>query len=193
MKLASIHISTVSAKLGVQKEPTSMEIRQPMADMTMRQPQADIQYRQKDAEIRIDQSEAFADAGLKPISQHIQEWAAKGRQQALEATAKAARQGDQLMNIAKGGSGTIQRIAKENSEDPIREVNIGFMPSSPSRVKIDYIPGELDIKINQKSPEIEIKPNYPIIKVRPGDTDIYLKQKPSILFSVVGLNIDYKK
>ena len=88
-----------------------------MAEMTIRQPQADIQYRQKDAKIRIDQSEAFADAGLKPISQHIQEWAAKGRQQALKATAKAAKQGDQLMNIAKGGSDKIERIAKQNSED----------------------------------------------------------------------------
>ena len=140
----------------------------------------------------IDQSEAFADAGLKPVSRMIQEYAEKGKQQVLKAMATTAKQGDQLMNIAKE-SGTIQRLAKENSESPIRDFNIGFVPSSTSKVKKTYIPGELHVKIEQRTPEVKIKANQPIIKVNPGDLEIYLKQKPTLSFKMVGLNVDYQK
>ena len=119
----------------------------------------------------------------------IQEYAEKGRQHVLKATATIAKQGDQLMNIAKGGSDTIQRLAKENSENPIRDFNIGFVPSSASKVKKTYIPGELHMKIDQRTPEVKVKANQPIIKVNPGNLEIYLKQKPSISFTIVGLKI----
>ncbi|GLB60191.1 DUF6470 family protein [Cytobacillus sp. NCCP-133] len=192
MKWPQIQINAVSGKIGIQKTPTAIEMKQPMADMKIRQPHADVKYIQRDAEIKIDQSEAFADAGLKPISQHIQEWAAKGRQQVLKAMATAARQGDQMMKIENKGL-VIQQIAKTNSENPMREFNIGFIPSSPSRVKIHYTPGEFKVNAAPKGAEIQINPNQPQIKVRTGSTKIYLQQKPSISFSMPGLNVDYKK
>lgn len=192
MKLPQIQINAVTGKIGIQKTPTAIEMKQPMADMKIRQPHADVKYIQRDAEIKIDQSEAFADAGLKPISRHIQEWAAKGRQQVLKAMATAARQGDQMMKIENKGL-AIPGIAKTNSENPMREFNIGFIPSSPSRVKIHYTPGEFKVNATPKRAEIQINPNHPQIKVRTGSTKIYLQQKPSISFSVPGLNVDYKK
>ena len=192
MKLASVQITNFDGRLAARRNPTILEMKQPMADMTIRQPQAEIEYYQKDAKLLIDQSEAFADAGLKPVSRMIQEYAEKGKQQVLKAMATTAKQGDQLMNIAKE-SGTIQRLAKENSESPIRDFNIGFVPSSTSKVKKTYIPGELHVKIEQRTPEVKIKANQPIIKVNPGDLEIYLKQKPTLSFKTVGLNVDYQK
>ncbi|MEH7342625.1 DUF6470 family protein [Bacillus sp. JJ1532] len=192
MRLPSIQIHATSAKLGIQKTPTTIQMRQPMADMTMRQPHAQIDYQQRDTTIQIDQSEAFADAGLKPISRHIREWAEKGKQQALKATATIAQQGDQMMKIEQGGL-VIPQIAKTNSEDPIREFNIGFMPSSASKVRIHYSSGKFQMDVKQQKPIIKIKPNQPVINVNPGKTNIYLKQKSSISFSVPGLNVDLQK
>ncbi|WP_066290378.1 DUF6470 family protein [Bacillus sp. FJAT-29937] len=192
MRLPSIQINATSAKLEIQKTPTTIQMRQPMADMTIRQPHAQIDYQQRDATIQIDQSEAFADAGLKPISRHIREWAEKGEQQAKQAIATIAQQGDQMMKIEQGGL-VIPQIAKTNSEDPIREFNIGFMPSSASKVKIQYSPGAFHMKVDQQEPIIKIKPNQPVINVNPGKTNIYLKQKSSISFSVPGLNVDVQK
>ncbi|WP_077214811.1 DUF6470 family protein [Bacillus dakarensis] len=193
MQLPSIQISTTTAQLAVKSELPTIKMRQPMADMTIKQPQADIQYIQKDAKLHIDQSEAFAEAGLKPVSRVIQEWAEKGKQKALQATARMARQGDMMMDLAKGGKNMIPQIAKQNSQDPVRDFNIGFVPSSASSVKINYIPGEFHVKVNQNSPEINIIPNQPQINIHLGSTEIYLKQKSSISFSIVGANIDYKK
>ena len=151
MNLASVQITNIDGQLAARRTPTTLEMKQPMADMTIRQPQAEIQYSQKDAKLLIDQSEAFADAGLKPISRMIQEYAEKGRQQVLKATATMAKQGDQLMNIAKE-SGTIQRLAKENSEDPIRDFNIGFIPTSASKVKKTIHSWRITYKNRSKNP-----------------------------------------
>lgn len=192
MKLPSIQISTVNGQIGISKDPTTVQMRQPMADMKMRQPHADVKYIQRDAKINIDQTEAFADAGLKHISRHIREWAEKGKQQVSKATATIASQGDQMMKIENKGS-VIPQIAKTNSEDPMRDINIAFIPSSVSKVKINYTPGEFKVNAQPKEVEIEIKPNKPVIKVNPGNTNIYLKQKSAISFSVVGLNVDYTK
>lgn len=192
MQLPQIRIESVSAKLGIQQSPTRIEMKQPKGELDIRQPQADIKYEKTDALIQIDQTEAFADANLKHINRRIEEWATKGKQHVLKAIATMVRQGEQYMKIEKGGN-MIPQIARTNSETPTKEFNIGFVPTSLSKVKINYSPGDFQAIIKQNTPEISAKTHEPIIKVKPGNLNIYLKQKASMSFSVIGGNIDKSK
>lgn len=189
MHLPQIQINSTSAKLGIQRNPTQIEMKQPKGDMSIRQPQADIRYENHEGTLQIDQTEAFADANLKHINRRIEEWAKRGQQHVLQTIAKIVKQGDQLMKIEKGGS-MIPQIARANSEPEHKGFNIGFMPSSVSKVRINFEHGDLEIKIKQNTPKIETKMNEPIITVKPGDLQIYLKQKASMSFSVPGLNVN---
>ena len=47
MKLASVQITNFDGQLAARRNPTILEMKQPMADMTIRQPQAEIQYYSK--------------------------------------------------------------------------------------------------------------------------------------------------
>ncbi|UII55614.1 DUF6470 family protein [Cytobacillus spongiae] len=183
MQIPQLKVKAQPALLGVQYQPTQIEMRQPKAELFIKQPAADIRYIKNEGQLTIDQTEAFADAELKHIFRRNEEWAAKGRQQAMKAVAKAVQQGDQMMKIENKGS-VLPQIAKTNSEPPNFEFNIGFIPSSASKVKIQYRPGSLKFDIKENAPEIQINPNKVTVNVNPGHTRIYIKQKSAISFQI---------
>lgn len=96
---------------------------------------------------------------LKPISKRIEEFAQNGYNDWLEGLARMAEQGDQLMRIEDGGL-PIADQAKENSEDPMLEFNIGFVPS-PFSVKTNYEPAKVNINWQVNKPVIEATINRP--------------------------------
>ncbi|MBU8905988.1 DUF6470 family protein [Desertibacillus haloalkaliphilus] len=184
MQVPSIQISTTNAKIGIQTNRPTLEIKQPHADVQIRQEHFDhVHISRRAAKLYIDQSEAFADAGLKSAMRVNEEAFEKGKQKALQYMAKVSQEGDRLMKIENGG-GQIPQIAKANSDLMMKELGLGFVPSSPFKVKFNYDPGELSFNYRRSDPEINITKNDPIINIPKWQTDIYLQQKPSISFSV---------
>ncbi len=191
MQLPRLELHNTFAELGINKRNATIQIRQPQADMSYNQPQPDVKMHKTKGKLTIDQTEAFADAGLKHPFRMTQEQFSRSKQKVLQAISAKASEGDQLMKIeTQGSSSVIPQIAKNKSEPAQKEFNIGFVPSSTSKVKIHYQPSEIKIDVNLENFKLRVKPNKPIIKFNQGDLQIYLKQKANLQIQAVGANIN---
>lgn len=182
MQLPQIQIDQTHAKIGTTSQNAALEIEQPKADLSIDQPQADIRYFRRPSKLTIDQTEAWAAMNVKSVRRSISEFAADGERAWFEGVARVAAQGDQLMQIENGGN-PIPAQAAANSEPPIREVNIAFIPP-PFSVKFNYDPGDLTIEAQPRKPLINAQLRKPLINVQPGKIETYLSQKNTIAFSV---------
>jgi Family of unknown function (DUF6470) len=167
------------------------KIEQPQADMTIRQRSADMDIQTTPGQLTIDQTQAWEDMNLMSIFKRIDEFARKGYQDWLSYLAKASSQGDQLMRIENKGNPLISQ-ATHNSEDPILDYNVGFIPSAFS-VKINYRPAVVNINWQTQKPEIQVQVNKPSHYYKPGAVKVEMKQMPSLHIEVIGLNVDQKK
>ena len=190
MQLPRLELHKTFAKLGIEKRNATLQIRQPQADLTYNQPQPEVKMHKTEGKLTIDQTEAFADAGLKHPFRMTKEQFFKSKQKVLQSLAAKAAEGDQLMKIENQSSSVIPQIAKNKSESPQKEFNIGFVPSSMSKVKIHYQPSEIKMSVNLENFKLRVKPNKPIIKFNEGDLQIYLKQKANLRIQAVGAAID---
>lgn len=192
MQLPRLELTNTMAQLGISQQSATISIRQPKADLTLNQPQPDVEYIKTKSHLEIDQTEGFVDANLKHPYRLIREWAAKAKQDALRALAEEAAEGDRLMKIENQSESIIPQIAKEESENPYKPFNIGYIPSSVDRVKIHYQPSSIEVKVHQGNFNIDIKQNTPIIRYNAGDLQIYLKQKANLHIQAVGAGLDQK-
>lgn len=182
MAIPQIQIKTNDIQMDYSIRPPQVNISQPEAEVSIQQPDAIVDITSKLGQLHIDQSQAFAEAGLKPISQVNKEYVEKGRQAVLQMIAQKAQEGEQLMKGAgKGQRGAaIQQIAKQNDAvQPPKPVNVAFIPS-PGAVKMDYTPGEFDIEIEAQKPKIDVKVNKPQIDLTYGTVKGTMTQRPSV-------------
>lgn len=189
MQLPQLKISSEFAQLGINQTRANIEIHQKHADLKIKQPPPDVEITLTKGKLYIDQSEAFADAGLKHPLRKSKEWAQQSKQKLLSGIATDASQGDQMMKI-ENGNNAIPQIAKTNSTPKMQDFNLAYVPSSMFQVKFDYQPSELKVDIKTSKPIVKARVNPPEINYRPWQTDIYVKQKQSIHFSVTGMNVD---
>lgn len=190
MQLPRLELHNTFAKLGIEQRNATIHIRQPQADMSYNQPQPEVKMHKTKGKLTIDQTEAFADAGLKHPFRMTKEQFSRSKQKVLQSIGAKASEGDQLMKIEHQGLSVIPQIAKNKSEPPMKEFNIGFVPESTSKVKIHYQPSEIKIDVNLENFKLHVKPNKPIIKFNQGDLQIYLKQKANLRIQAVGANIN---
>jgi Family of unknown function (DUF6470) len=190
MNVPQIRLESTSAKIGLTIHRPVQEIQQLPADLVIKQPKADLQIDRTPSQLTIDQTEAWEDMDLKHISRRIEEFAQKGYEDWLTGLARMAQEGDDLMRIENGGN-PIQEHAKINSESPIYEFNIGFIPSANS-VKINYQPSVVKLNWETHKPEIDVQVNKPVHQYTPGSVNIDLIQKPALSIDFVGLHVDEK-
>lgn len=192
MQLPRLELHNTFAQLGIQQKNASIKIRQPKAELNYNQPQPSMEIHKSPSKLEIDQTEAFADANLKHPFRNIKEWTERAKQKILQSLAEKANEGDRLMKIEGRSESVIPEIAKQKSETPPKQFNIGFMPSSTDKVKFTYQPSEIKIIMNTKPITFNVKTNGPMINYHPGDFNIYLKQKASLKIQAVGATLDQK-
>ncbi|ANX13695.1 hypothetical protein ABE41_016930 [Fictibacillus arsenicus] len=190
MNFPQIRLETTFGQISITSQKAVQEIKQPPAELSIKQPKAELEIDRTPGQLTIDQSIAREDMDLKNISKRIEEFAQKGYEDWLAGLARMSQEGDDLMRIENGGN-PIAEHAKTNSEGPIYEFNIGFIPS-PNSVKIDYQPGNVNINWNTNKPEIDVKLNKLTHTYTPGTVSIDLIQRPSLSIDFVGLFIDEK-
>lgn len=189
MRMAHLKIKAEMGKIGIQTKDARLSIHQQQADMKIRQPKAGMNIQFVPAKLLIDQSKAFSEENLKPVSEMIADYANRGRKAVLQGIARRVEEGDTLMKIENGGH-PIADLAKKDSSDPPLDFNIGFMPNSVFDVKIRYIPSKLSIHWSVHHPEINVTPHYPQYGYSPGSVNIYMRQWPSLTAQLVGGNYD---
>ncbi|MED4988803.1 DUF6470 family protein [Parageobacillus toebii] len=185
MQLPQIRLQSTFAKIAIKTTPPVLEIKQPLAELDLQQPPAEMKIETTPAKLTIDQTKAWEDMNLKSIFRLIEEFAQKGYEDWLEGLAQVSRQGDELMRIEDGGN-PIAEQAKENSEDPIYDFNIGWIPSLFS-VKTNFEPAKVHIDVKVHQPIIRAKINKPMIHYTPGKVTIDLAQHNSLKIDFVNL------
>jgi hypothetical protein len=185
MNLPQIRLESTFAKIAIDTTPPVQEIEQPPAELDLQQPPAEMKIEKTQAKLTIDQTKAWEDMDLKHIFRRIEEFAQQGYKDWLEGMARVSRQGDELMRIEDGGN-PIAEQAKENSEDPMYEFNIGWVPSRFS-VKTNFEPAIVHIDVKVNKPIIKTKINKPIINYTPGKVTINLAQRNSLKIDFVNL------
>ncbi|SER40790.1 hypothetical protein SAMN04487944_1049 [Gracilibacillus ureilyticus] len=185
MQLPQIRIQSQNAILGLKINNAQLTIDSGPAKQTIKQPQADLRISTKPGKLTIDQSKALADVGIIPTEESVRKMAKEAMQTAIEGSKKTRRQGDMLMKIENGGN-LLAQVAKQNGERPMKQFNIGWIPSGDA-VKFHYEQAEVDIEARANKPQIEIQPTKNKFDYRPGGVEKYLEQKNWIDISFVNV------
>ncbi|UHA61576.1 DUF6470 family protein [Metabacillus litoralis] len=175
MNFPQIRMESTSAQIALQTKNAKNYIQQPKADLSIEQPKAELSINTTPPRLTIDQSQARADVNLKSITQVIDDFSQKGYQDSLAGIARRASQGNELMKIENNGNPIVSQ-AKQNSETPIKEFGIKFVPSYGS-VKINYEPAKVNIEAKENKPRIHVKVNKPNVQYEPGKVEIYLQKR----------------
>jgi hypothetical protein len=178
MQFPQIRLQSTFGQTEINTRKAVQEIEQPKAELSIQQPAAELDIQRTPSKLTIDQSKAREDMDLKNISRRIEEFAQQGYQDWISGLARVSQDGDELMMIENGGH-AIAEQAKRNSETPMLDFNIGWIPSAGS-VKIGYNPGKLDINWKVNKPIIESEINKPIHNYTPGKAEVSLKTYPSL-------------
>ncbi|MDR7073153.1 DUF6470 family protein [Fictibacillus barbaricus] len=190
MSFPQLRMESTFGQIALTIQKPVQEIEQSAAELSIQQPKAELDIQRTPGQLTIDQTQARADMDLKSISRRFEEFAQQGYEDWLSGLARIAQDGDELMMIENGGNPLAEQ-AKRNSESPIYDFNIGFIPS-PFSVKINYQPSEVKLNWQTHQPVIDVKVNKPLHNYTPGSVSTEMKQWPSLFIDVVGLNIDEK-
>ncbi|WP_226682068.1 DUF6470 family protein [Sutcliffiella horikoshii] len=178
MLFPQIRLQSTFAQTELQIQKPVQQIEQPRAELSIEQPKTELTMSRTPGRLTIDQTQAREDMDLKSVGRRIEEAAQFGRQDWLAGLARVAQDGNELMQIENGG-GAIVRQAKRNSEGLPKELNIGWIPSHFS-VKINYVPGKLEIDVQERKPIIDAKTNKPVHDYTPGSTQVSMANHPSL-------------
>nr|WP_295973923.1 DUF6470 family protein [uncultured Bacillus sp.] len=185
MDLPQIRLRTTFIKTGLTIDKPIQEIRQPKAVQHIEQPAAILEIETTPGQLHIDSSQARAEVGSKTDRQRVKEFAEEGYQDWLKGLARRAQQGRELMQIYKKGN-PIAAHARENSQLPQRQLNIGWIPSHFS-VKLQYDPAQVHIRFKPQQPITEAEIQKPIHQYTPGKVrvDVLIKNTLEIDFANV--------
>jgi hypothetical protein len=163
---ASIEYDSVRPQIQLKREPSVLRIESPRPV------------------IHIDQSQCFADAGLKSPLRWADDRAAAGKEGLLKAIAEISAKGDQLMRFTRV---SIADLAEPMGGE-MHEYDVKAIPQQPpeisfdiSPVKFNYQPAKINISVRRG----QLNPHF-----RPGTIEIYENQKAYLKISWVGNNYD---
>ncbi|MFC4736956.1 DUF6470 family protein [Bacillus daqingensis] len=174
-----IQIEVTHAKTGMTHHRPPMQITQRPAELSIQQNPGSVQMSKTDGKLTIDQTEAFADAGLKGILRRNNEMAAKANQQVLAYIAKVARDGEQLKRIEEPGN-KIAMLAKERGRIFEHELAYRQVPSGTEKVRISYEPSQLSVTVTPADVAVNVTPHRPQIDAPRWSVDTYVTQKPDV-------------
>lgn len=188
MRLPQIRLDSQSALISLQTKNAIQNIEQPKAELDIQQPPAKMTIERTPSQLTIDQTAAREAIDLKTIRKRIEEHADNGYQGVLDGIARRKQEGDDLMRIEDGGN-PITLHAKQNSERPEKQFNIGFVPPLFS-VKINYEPVKLNIEWQQNKVINNTKVNKPILDYQAGDVEVGLRQRESLTIDYANVNFN---
>jgi len=183
MKLDRVDIRTTDQKVEIHSTHPRLQMRTTNATVNIEQPAAILDMSSEAAKLMIDQSQAWRDMGLFTPMEAGDQAAQKGMQDIAAGTARRAREGDQMMNIA-GGQNQLQAIAERVAQPPQPGIGIKWIPSI-NAVKMTYVPGKLDINITPQKPRFDVKIGDVTGQYTPGDVTGTTVQRASVKTTVI--------
>ncbi len=161
--------------LNIDKPAAKLNIKPPKLNVSSGKPEVEVSFSWP--EVHIDQSQSFADIGLRDYRRLSEYNCSKAHSTALEGIKRRVSEGDSLAAIDR--KTTIQRvIAARVQAEAECPYNIAYIPEHPPEIDPQTYP----IEIN--SPEADVSVNLDWGEVRNvspwAGVDMYLLQKPEI-------------
>jgi hypothetical protein len=185
MNFPQIRLQSTPSSIGIKTTPGKLKVETPPPALDIQQPKAKMEIERRPSKLTIDQTEARADMDLKSVRRRIEDFAKQGYEDWLSGLARVAQDGDELMMIENGGN-AIAAQAKRNSENPMYDFNIGWIPSAGS-VKIQYDPGEVNVKFEPQKVINNTQVVKPYINVSKAQVDISLQKYADLQIDFVNL------
>jgi len=181
-----IKITSQPALIGVDRQEGQLSIQQNQHPMKLNITGPKLNLQIEDAVLYIDQSQCFAEAGLKNHMELTRTFNAKAKQKAIQAIGRIASEGRQMADIHRGKA--IGRIAQQRSTTKEKQFNFDMIPKS--RPKITVEEGRVDSALQRGTVDIQMEDYRPQIDFQPDKVEIYLRQKNSINIEYVGNHLD---
>lgn len=137
--------------IGTRYTGSQLQIKTKPADLHISAPAARLSITYEPGQLTIDQTQAFADEGLRKPLAFLQYEAAKARQAVSDRTASTAQWSEQLLHTH--GNSALKQYAGRN--DPKRVQLVPTLVPSPFSVKIHYQPGGVRISTEMQPVQVD--------------------------------------
>ncbi|MCK8827021.1 DUF6470 family protein [Natroniella acetigena] len=126
--------------------------------------------------VEIDQSKPLEELGRRSLNSLINFLENEAKQQASQAIAQKAREGDRLARI-ENPNNTIAEVAKDNSFDQ-KETTIAAVPESDPEINVEV--ERPNIELNRAKVDLQLDFEYPNIEAVGDKYEVYLAQEPQL-------------
>lgn len=176
--MLQLQVNHTWPQIAVNRTPARLEVENPGYTLNMSVTQAKVRVEATLPKITIDQSQCFAEAGLKGVAALREELVSIARSAMLASISRIVDQGNQLADIPNA-YGAIPDQAYSNAFDQFdKEFDIGTIPRSRPRIEVQE--GRLDIQVTPGEVRNQTAVQAPVLRYQKGSVEVYLKQKPSI-------------
>lgn len=181
MALIGINTTQPQLKQNTQLPKLNLQIDKPEIEIKTIQPK-----------VYIDQTEAFADVGIKKPERLTRDNVAYSKQKMQESIARIASQGDQLTEIQNISDDTV--IANQAYENAFGqfEHDWGYTHIPKSGPEFTPVRGEVNISLKRGEVAGQLRKGTANFELIRGKVDIYLRQKNNLEINVVEDHFDMK-
>ena len=185
-----IKISHTWPKIGIQTQRAQLNLKNNgKTDHVITNTAPQLQINSTDAKVYIDQTQCFADAGLKGIEDFAAEVTQLAKSATMEYIQRETRQGDSFTKTYNKNARPMLDAAREEMTRRF-DYNIGLVPSHRPEITIQE--GQLDIQLIQG--QVDVQYNHVPIEGEyiPAQIRFYMEQVGSLDIEYVGSNVDTK-
>lgn len=175
-----LSISTTRGQIGITTTNARYEMQQPKGEQTIRTTNPKVKINGSFPTIEIDQDQTKYEYGYRTNMEILEEAARLGRQQAYQAIARIAQDGDRMKDIRNRIPAAIPELALKNSQPNPVSINLGII--GVSRPKTEVV-GGYEMDFEPGTVEIEYSPRKVETQYAPGKVEVYMQQHPSIEIS----------
>ncbi|MCL6454454.1 MAG: DUF6470 family protein [Alicyclobacillus sp.] len=186
-----IDIHQVLGQIGLRYTPQQWQVDAPAGRLEIQNATDTLDIQYTPGQLTIDQTQAFADEGLRAPIEFMRHQAALAAEAAANGTASTAAWGQRFLHIEKGDP-TKQYVSRYAAEQ--RQFRPTLVPG-PFSVHIHYQPGSVQIYVDVQPPRVEEQVQPVRVALTPERVHAYAAQPPELQISSppVGALIDMRK
>lgn len=200
-----LKITSVPMQYQLKVDPARLEMKNGTAGFELKREKGGLRIEGQPIRLKVDTFQPGKGVSTS-IKSSTKEYAEKGRQAALEATAEFAKEGRILLTTKNGeGAETLNRIFEMRQEQPQGDFKLSFVPSEKTdlnwegpELSIEYSMDKLNFDWNVEKGNIEFIPGniemvineYPGVKIEYMGEPLYVP--PSVAERFGGSHVDVK-
>lgn len=187
--MLQVLISTTPARIGLDIQPTRLNLESRRAQAEISSTPAQVSFRQPQGTLTVDNYPSRAALGIRSAADMTAGFAQLGQEAAQELTAQYVADGNRLADISNAAN-TVPQLADERSTAPQYSITWAYVPPpeisyqmnpaeiswSPARIDYRVQPGSLQINVSAGSVDFRIE-QYAGIEIRTAERGNFIDLK----------------